>query len=180
MKQRTYKYKWLSGDKGKYLLIALLVLAFPVGLYIMWDEGKWKTWLKVLVTAAWAAIVLSAIIFIPMCTSMEYQLGGQELAHNDPRMVNGREYLAPLPPEDLPETSQLYQDVSSSRLISEPTPTPVPTYVYCNDNGKYYHLAGCRYVYANKTPHVTLTAARNAGKTACPYCRPPEEETYEK
>ena len=89
------------------------------------------------------------------------------------------EMLAPLPPENVPDISQHTRSSrDESGLISEPTPTPRPTMVYCNDNGQYYHLAGCRYVYEGKTPKVTLTQAKNAGKTACPYCNPPKEETY--
>ncbi len=87
--------------------------------------------------------------------------------------------LGPLKPADVPDTAQLVIDAQeTSSLISEPTPTPQPFMVYCNDNGLYYHLAGCRYVYEGKTPRVTLQQALNAGKSACKLCKPPTEVTY--
>lgn len=173
MRNRAYKRKWLTGDRGKWILIALLVFAFPVGLYLMWDEGKWPRWTKALITAGWAAVVITGIV-VMIVTPWSYDTGSVEIVN----LVNNKRMLAPLPPEDLPEMAELLINASqTSSLISEPTPTPVPTRVYCNDNGKYYHLEGCRYVYST-TPRVTLTQAKNAGKTACPYCKPPKEETY--
>ena len=170
---RKYKRQWLVGDKGKWILSALLVFAFPVGLYIMWDEGRWKLWIKILVSLLWAAIII--FMAVRLIGTEEPAVGGQEVQ----KITYTGKMLAPLPPSNLPNTSKLLRSsTQESTLISEPTPTPVPTMVYCNDNGKYYHLAGCRYVY-NTTPRVTLTAAKNAGKTACPTCNPPREETYD-
>ncbi|MBQ3667666.1 MAG: hypothetical protein II920_00420 [Clostridia bacterium] len=196
IKRSRYKRQWLVGDEGKWLLIVLLVFAFPVGLYIMWDESKWKLWLRILVSVVWTAIIVFAIVLLTGVTEPEKGsvvinskvLGTIEVTINSEDMNAGdiiaekksvKLMLAPLPPEDLPETSKLLRSsTEESKLISEPTPTPKPTMVYCNDNGKYYHLAGCRYVMTT-TPRVTLTAAKNAGKTACPDCKPPKEETYE-
>lgn len=179
-KNKTRQRGWLDGEYGDYLLIATLVLAFPVGLYVMWKEARWKKWIKILVSAGWACVIVLAIL-LPILTSMAYDRGGVDHKPMNVQTVNGRELLAPMPPEELPDTLQLYKDESeASGLISVPTPTPTPTYVYCNDNGKNYHLKGCRYVYDGKTPRVTLTQARNAGKTACKLCKPPEEETYGK
>lgn len=169
----TYEYDWIKTKYGFYGLIALLVLAFPVGLYIMWRGAKWKQWVKIAVSAAWGLIIVLALV-IALGTSLDYDPGNVEIR----QAVNGGRMLAPLPPEDLPDTSQLLRNASeTSSLISLPTPTPVPTMVYCNDNGVNYHLAGCRYVYST-TPRVTLTQALNAGKTACKICNPPKEETY--
>ena len=173
MKSNLYKRQWLSGDMGKWLLIGLLVFAFPVGLYVMWDEGKWENWVKWLITAAWAVIVVLGIVLM-IAAPWSYDVGSVEIVP----VVNNKRMLAPLPPDNLPDGVQVLKSASeTSALISVPTPTPVPTRVYCNDNGKYYHLEGCRYVYKT-TPKVTLTQAKNAGKTACPYCKPPKEETY--
>ena len=191
IKHSRYKRQWLVGDEGKWLLIVLLVFAFPVGLYIMWDESKWKLWLRILVSVVWTAIIVFAIVLLTGVTEpdtggiviREKVRGTIEVTGNaddpDTAGTSLTLMLAPLPPEDLPETSKLLRSsTEESKLISEPTPTPKPTMVYCNDNGKYYHLAGCRYVMTT-TPRVTLTAAKNAGKTACPDCKPPKEETYE-
>ncbi|MBQ3760967.1 MAG: hypothetical protein II875_03010 [Clostridia bacterium] len=173
VRRSQYRPKWLVGDKGKWILLASLVFLPPLGLYLMWTEAKWRTWLKIAVSVAWAAVI---VIMLTQLIELEEPEKGsvkiKELTYNT-RM------LAPLPPEDLPDTSQLLRSTNEqSSLISEPTPTPVPTMVYCNDNGKYYHLKDCRYVHEN-TPRVTLTAAKNAGKTACPTCNPPREETYD-
>ncbi|MBR4235580.1 MAG: hypothetical protein IKR85_05910 [Clostridia bacterium] len=177
MSKNTYRRKWLVGDNGKWVLIALLVFAFPVGLYLMWSEARWRLWIKILVTAAWGAVLLVGIPYA-VNNSLEYDKGSIEITARTKQYIDNREMLAPLPPEELPDTSQLLKSPSeTSTLISLPTPTPVPTRVYCNDNGEYYHLEGCRYVYST-TPKVTLTQALNAGKTACPLCNPPKEETY--
>ena len=170
---RRYKRQWLVGSRGNWILIALLVFAFPVGLYIMWDEGKWRLWIKIAVSALWTAILIFMIV--RLADTHEPESGGQAVT----KVTYSGKMLAPLPPSNLPLTSKLLRSsTQESTLISEPTPTPVPTMVYCNDNGKYYHLAGCRYVYST-TPRVTLNAAKNAGKTACPTCNPPKEETYD-
>ena len=229
---RRYKRQWLVGSNGKWLLIALLVFAFPVGLYIMWDESKWKLWIKIAVSVLWAAVIITAILLVGkwlliallilafpvglyfMWAKTKWKLWikivvtalyvthillcillaplsilanltlwqsindmSKSIIYHEVDYEN--EMLAPLPPENVPDTSQHTRSSrDESGLISEPTPTPKPTMVYCNDNGQYYHLAGCRYVYEGKTPKVTLTQAKNAGKTACPYCNPPKEETY--
>ena len=121
----------------------------------------------------WAAVIVTGILLWANLT--EPQTGDKTI--ND--VTYPSEMLAPLPPENVPDTSQHTRSSrDESGLISEPTPTPKPTMVYCNDNGQYYHMPGCRYVYEGKTPKVTLTQAKNAGKTACPYCNPPKEETY--
>jgi len=86
--------------------------------------------------------------------------------------------FGPFKPENVPEMAQLLKNASeASSLISEPTATPEPIRVYCNDNGLYYHYAECRYVY-DTTPRVTLAQALNAGKSACKECKPPSELTY--
>ncbi len=170
---RRYKRQWLVGDKGKWIEIALLVFAFPVGLYIMWDECDWKLWIKIAISTLWAAILIAMAVML--FDTHEPETGGKEVQ----KVSYSGKMLAPLPPTNLPDTSKLLRSSNEeSKLISEPTPTPKPTMVYCNDNGKYYHLAGCRYVYEGRTPRVTLNQAKNAGKTACPICNPPREESY--
>ena len=173
-KRRKTSRAWLYGQHGTLLLILLIIFAFPVGLYIMWDEADWKLWQKLIATAAWVLMFAAAIVTVTGI-SMKYDEGNIEILN----VAENKLMLSPLQPSNVPVVSQLIKDASeTSSLISQPTPTPVPTYVYCNDNGVNYHLAGCRYVY-DKTPRVTLTQALNAGKTACKLCNPPTEETYE-
>ena len=172
-KKMLYEYNWTNSRNGRIFLIALLVLAFPVGLYIMWDKAEWRKAFKIGVSALWGCILVLALV-IGLRTSLDYNYGSVSYSG----ATGNRRMLAPLPPENLPDTSQLLRSASeTSALISVPTPTPVPTMVYCNDNGVNYHLKGCRYVYST-TPRVTLTQALNAGKTACKLCNPPKEETY--
>ncbi|MBR6499491.1 MAG: hypothetical protein IKT23_07390, partial [Clostridia bacterium] len=123
MRRNRYYRKWLSGDRGTLVLIALLVLAFPVGLWLMWREAKWKIWLKALITAAWTGIIVLGIVVFTT-TSFDYDQGSIIVTE----LVNDKRMLAPLPPEDLPDTSQLLKSASeTSSLISLPTPTPVAT-----------------------------------------------------
>lgn len=180
MKNKKVYYReeqnWTSGEYGRWLLIALLVLAFPVGLAIMWQEAKWRKWVKCLVSAAWAAVIVCAVVLF-FKTSLDYDVGSVSIT----AVKDDKRILAPLKPESMPdnEYSQLLINAQeTSSLISKPTPTPVPTYVYCNDNGLYYHYKSCRYVYEGKTPRVTLNQALNAGKKPCKLCNPPKEETY--
>ena len=58
VRRSQYRPKWLVGDKGKWILLASLVFLPPLGLYLMWTEAKWRTWLKIAVSAAWAAVIV--------------------------------------------------------------------------------------------------------------------------
>ena len=168
------RWQWLNNEHGDLILGLLTVFAFPLGLTIMWTESRWPTYRKVLISAAWA-LILCFGIYIAVTTTLGYEesIASYTVVDNTGRM------MGPLQPEHVTYIGQSFKNSDvQSRLISEPTPTPVPTMVYCNDNGVNYHLAGCRYVY-EKTPRVTLTQALNAGKTACKLCNPPKEETYE-
>ena len=158
---------------ARALLILMLIFAFPLGLYIMWSEARWENWKKWTITGAWVLVIILCIVLVARSDltrdegSVSVNMKGENLS-----------MLAPLPPQDVPVTNQWFSNSGQeSTLISVPTPTPVPTYVYCNDNGKYYHLKGCRYV-MEKTPRVTITQAQKAGKRACATCNPPKEETY--
>ena len=171
--QISYEYDWLKSRRGRTALIALLVLAFPVGLYVMWQHSSWRKEVKIGVSALWGLILVLALV-IGLITSLDYNYGNVSYTGS----TGNKRMLAPLPPDNQPDTGQYLRSASeTSSLISVPTPTPVPTMVYCNDNGVNYHLQGCRYVYST-TPRVTLTQALNAGKTACKLCNPPKEETY--
>ena len=154
--------------------VLLIVFAFPVGLYVMWrDECPWKMWVKSLVSVAWLAAIVCAIALLPSVSAFQTQGNVEIIA-----VKGNRKVLGPTQPEGVPDTAQMVKNASeTSSLISQPTPTPDPVMVYCNDNGVYYHLESCRYVYPT-TPRVRLAAALNAGKTACPDCKPPNEVTY--
>lgn len=172
--KRKKKSVRLELDKSDIILIALIVLAFPVGLYMMWkDDCAWNRWIKAAISVAWAAVIVCAIVVLPSIENYQYTGNVQIVTRKSNKAM-----LGPAKPEGIPDTVQIVKNASeTSSLISQPTPTPDPIMVYCNDNGVYYHLQGCRYVYPT-TPRVRLLAALQAGKTACPECKPPNEMTY--
>jgi len=47
--------KWYQKDVW---IIVLLVIFFPVGIFLMWRYSGWNTWIKVTVSTAWALIIL--------------------------------------------------------------------------------------------------------------------------
>lgn len=173
-KTKTAFIEWVYENRKNIVRILLLIFAFPVGLYVMWrDECPWNIWLKSLISAAWLALIVCALVFLPSLDDFQPHGNVEIIAQKGNKKV-----LGPTQPEGVPDTAQIVRNASeSSSLISEPTPTPDPVMVYCNDNGVYYHLESCRYVYPT-TPRVRLAAALNAGKTACPYCKPPNEVVY--
>lgn len=156
------------------VLIALLVLCPPAGLVMMWRRGcAWQRWVKSLVSALIVAAVVLVLVLLPSLPNPEPE-GSVEIHVKE---TNKRAF-APFKPDGVPDTAQVLSNgAQGSSLISEPTPTPDPLRVYCNDNGLYYHYAECRYVY-DTTPRVTLVQAINAGKSACPDCKPPSEVSY--
>lgn len=168
------KSSWFQKEHSTKALILLLVFVPPIGIYLVWtQECHWEMWIKCVISAGIALMLMLFLIFLPELPNAELE-GNVEIIH---RELDEKRF-APLKPEGVPDTVQLIQQAGeTSSLISTPTATPDPVMVYCNDNGLYYHLAGCRYVYAT-TPRVTLMAAIKAGKTACSICNPPDEVVY--
>lgn len=178
MKRKATKWErikaWAKRNSEDIVLTLLLIFAFPVGLYAVWRRDcEWRRWLKALVSVAWVAIILSAVLLLPSID--QYQSSGNvQIVSKKANMA----ILGPGKPEQMPDTAQVIRSASeNSSLITQPTPTPDPIMVYCNNNGIYYHTADCRFVY-DTTPRVRLLAALQAGKTACPECNPPNEMTY--
>ncbi len=164
----------LFSEHTNAILIACLVFCPPVGLYMMWKNWcRWERWVKALVSIAIVAMFTVVIIVLPDPPNPLPE-GGVEIQV----MTKNKKAFGPFKPEGVPDTVQVLVNASeTSSLISEPTPTPDPIRVYCNDNGLYYHYAECRYVY-DTTPRVTLLQAINAGKKACSECNPPSEVSY--
>ena len=177
MNRGKYKgnhYSWFRREHSTKALILMLVFIPPVGIYLMWTrECRLEMWIKAAVSGGIALVLALMMILIPDLPNAELE-GNVEIKY---RTVDERRF-APFKPDGVPDTVQLIkQPGETSSLISTPTATPEPFMVYCNDNGLYYHLPGCRYVY-DTTPRVTLTAAIRAGKTACSICNPPDEVVY--
>ena len=85
-KNSKYKRQWLVGSRGNLLLIALLIFAFPVGLYLMWDESKWRTWVKTAVSVLWAAVLVIMVCLssFPTYRKRLYPERYSRFAHLDP------------------------------------------------------------------------------------------------
>lgn len=178
MSRRRYKresYAWLPAtDSGKITaLVLMLVFVCPLGLYVMWSgECKWKAWVKGVVSGVIAlALGLTAVWL------MNNQLPNAETESSVVIVEANRNKgkFAPFCPDDVPDTAQLLKlSGEESTLISTPTATPEPIWVYSNDNGLYYHTKECRFVYET-TPRVTLRQALEGGRKACTECNPPDE-----
>ena len=165
---------WFRKEHSTKALILMLVFIPPVGIYLMWtQECQWKLWIKGVISGGIALLLMLLLVLLPELPNAELE-GNVEIIQR----TQDEKRFAPLKPDGVPDTVQLVkQPGETSSLISTPTATPDPVMVYCNDNGLYYHLAGCRYVY-DTTPRVTLMAAIRAGKTACSICNPPDEVVY--
>ena len=162
---------WLRSEHSAAILVLMLIFVCPLGLYLMWSsECKWKMWLKGAVSASVAVILVVIVLLIPPLPDSELE-GSVEIIAKDG--ASGR--FAPFKPEGVPDTAQLLKfPGDDSSLISTPTATPEPIWVYSNDNGLYYHTKECRFVYET-TPRVTLRQALEGGRKACSECNPPDE-----
>ena len=149
------------------LRIIFLTVCFPAGLAVMWsDRCRWPRAIKTLVSLAVAAVLI--MILLPQTTPPEPPKSGVTIVGSS----KAREAYGPEVPEN-----RLEVEVYSPRytaLIIVADPTPVPRFVYCNQGGKYYHLATCRYV-KETSGAVTIAQALDAGYTACPECDPGTE-----
>lgn len=147
-----------------------LILCFPAGLVFMWtDRCRWSRTVKSGISLAIAA-ALAALFFV-LPDPPERSTGGVEVVSLVPAM----ELYGPALPEDF-ESTDIYvprgnEDYS---IVAEPTPAPIPVYVYCNDSGKYYHTETCKYTKPT-TPKVKLSQAIDQGFKRCSECNPPVE-----
>jgi len=141
-----------------------LIVCFPLGLYVMWTKSKWPQEVKVGVSAA--VIVLLIAILLPLTNPPERERGGINLVEQKPQ----EDLQGPEAPADR-AVIEIYAPRYTS-IILEPTSTPPPVMVYCNNGGKQYHSADCRYVRPT-TPDVTLEQAIAAGYTQCKECDAP-------
>ncbi|MEF9894904.1 MAG: hypothetical protein RSK76_10830 [Clostridia bacterium] len=138
---------------------------------MMWsDRCRWSRMAKCTVSTMVAAFV--ALVIIPQTLPPERPKGGVEIVSQMPVA----EALGPkqsVGPEGAYEV-YLPDYVNPTTMIIEPTPSPTPVYVYCNNGGKKYHVKKCRYV-KKGTGRVTLSQAIAAGYTRCPECDAPVE-----
>ncbi len=172
-RKRRSDNAWLNIKYPRTALALLIAFAFPVGIYLMWtDECDWSRGLKSGISLFYVALIVAVFALTPELPESRIE-GSVEIV----AISENTEMLGPLKPEGVPDTAQLILSDTGGSLISEPTPTPTPIWVYCNDNGVNYHLTGCRYVHPT-TPRVTLVQALQAGKTACKLCKPPNEMPY--
>lgn len=168
MQEKLYDILFVVGRVFRKIgFVLLLICCFPVGLYLLWRrENRIPLIARALITACIAAVMVSAVV-IGMPDD-PYERGGIEIV----RVTPNAEVYGPEIPEAVQGAAEYANAYSAESIILLPTATPVPIYVYCNDNGKHYHLESCHYVKEN-TPKVTLTQALTAGFTPCSECKPP-------
>ena len=58
-KQQQPKKKWYRSNIG---IVALIILLFPVGIYLMWRYSNWKKWLKITLSAIYGFFTLICVI----------------------------------------------------------------------------------------------------------------------
>ena len=153
-------------------VIRWLVFCFPIGLMMMWtDRCRWHKAVKSAVTAVIACVLAAAIL--PQTLPPERKRGGVETVS----LTAAYETQGPVQQIGSGDDYEVYVPVyvPQATLIVQPTPTPVPIYVWCNDGGRYYHNKNCRYV-KKTTPRATLQQAISAGYSPCKDCNPPKEE----
>lgn len=138
---------------------------------MMWSNRcHWSRALKSAVSAG-VCLVLIAVI-LPQTMPPDQMRGGVQIVSLEP----AADIQGPVQQESDEDTYEpnISSYVQPTSLIAEPTPTPEPVYVFCNDGGHYYHVKGCRYV-KKTSARVTLTQALNAGFSRCTKCNAPKE-----
>lgn len=142
-----------------------LIICFPLGLYVLWTKARCPRALKTALSAA-VALTLAAIL-LPMTNPPERETGGIHLVDEKPEV----EVYGPEAPANR-EVIEIYAPRRTALLV-QPTATPAPVIVYCNNGGRHYHSEDCKYV-KDTTPDVTLTRAIAAGYTKCAECNAPD------
>lgn len=146
------------------LTLLSLIICFPAGLYVMWTNSRLPRMAKSVITLAVCAALVT--VLLPATNPPERDTGGIYLVEKTP----DSEVLGPDAPADR-QVIEIYAPRYTA-IILEPTPTPVPVVVYCNNGGANYHSAECKYV-NEKTPDVSLNQAILAGYTQCQECNAP-------
>lgn len=159
-------------SKANRSVLRWLVFCPPAGLLMMWGERcTWKRALKSAVSLGFLCLVL--LVVFSTIRVPEQKSGGVEMVS----LYSSVELMGPtMEAGALPYEVYVPQYIPLKSVIAEPTPTPVPYYVWCNDGGRYYHVKSCQYVRksAPKTPKATLIQAVDAGFTPCKTCKPPK------
>ncbi|MBR2529877.1 MAG: hypothetical protein IKE35_02500 [Lachnospiraceae bacterium] len=172
VKRKEKRRKRADEERYEKTVVRRLLLCFPAGILNMWSRlCRWHIALKILITVFIAAFVVA--VCLPQTMPPERAEGGVTLIRSD----ESDEVQGPVRQPDEYGEYEVYVPVyvPQSTLVAEPTPTPVPIYVWANDGGKYYHNRNCRYV-KKTTPRVTLAQAVRAGFLRCKVCNPPSEE----
>lgn len=132
----------------------------------MWTKTRWPRALKSAVSLAVAALLVA--IFLPVTNPPEREIGGIQLVDAKPKV----DIQGPDAPADR-EIVEIYTP-KQTVVVIDPSPTPEPITVYCNNGGSYYHVKECTYV-KEHTPTATLSEALDAGYHQCPDCDAPPE-----
>ena len=168
--RRTRRKRFFTPDRRRDLgVVLLLLLGVLPGLYVMWTRTNWKQSVKTAVSLVSILVVIG--IILPLTTPPERRTGGVVLVGKTVET----EVYGPEAPANRTAV-EVYTPVRTA-IVLEPTAEPEPIIVYCNNGGKYYHAADCKWVKPT-TPTVTLSRALDAGYTRCPDCDAPESTGY--
>ena len=159
--------------KNRYskAVIRWLVFCFPAGLLMMWsDRCRWNRVVKSSVSLGIALVLI--VLISPLTRPPVRATGGIETVSREPvAELVGPEYKRG-GADDLEDFAFTF--IQPESIVVEPTPTPIPTYVYCNTGGKNYHGQKCKFVKPTSA-RVTLNQAMAQGFTQCKKCDAPGE-----
>lgn len=150
-------------------VVRWLIFCFPVGLLLMWsDRCSFRRWVKSAISFGF--VMLALMLALPQTRAPQPKKGGVEMVS----MVASADVMGPtMRPDALRYEVYVPKYIPKNSVVVQPTPSPVPYYVYCNDGGEFYHAKKCKYVRDN-TPKVTIVQAVDAGFKRCKTCKPPK------
>lgn len=164
--QNSVKKKWYQQTGW---IIFLLIVFFPVGLFLMWKYTNWNKWLKIGITLffVWA-------LFSPSSSK-----------NNTEPTKNEEAYLTPTPePTNTPTPEPTATPTPTPTVTPTPTITPIPTstptpeptpeqvseeMVWVSGSGAKYHSnPSCSNMSA--PTEITISDAESRGYEPCKKC----------
>lgn len=158
--QNSIKKKWYQQTGW---IVFLLIVFFPVGLFLMWKYTNWNKWLKVGITLffIWA-------LFSPSSSKDNTALPKNEEAHLTPTPV----------PTNTPTPEPTATPTPTPTVTPVPTNTPIPTstpeqeseeMVWVSGSGSKYHSnSSCSNMSA--PTEITISDAESRGYEPCKKC----------
>jgi hypothetical protein len=67
--------------KRTWVIVVLLIGIFPLGIFLMWKYANWNKPVKGLITAAWAVVIVAAVVLSPPSIAVKSSLNAVEAAN---------------------------------------------------------------------------------------------------